>query len=94
MFESHSKGSDSNHDLQSEMMKSESVLRVKQQDEESANLKALFKNEEAEKKRKELMGKFVELEEEEVRQSMQSRNSVMKEGGEKTNYGYHKSKSL
>lgn len=30
----------------------------------------MFKNEEAEKKRKALMGKFMELEEEEVRQSM------------------------
>ena len=73
VFESHSIDSDSNYDLQSQMMKAESERKVKQQNEETKNLKAMFKNEEAEKKRKALMGKFMELEEEEVRQSMQSR---------------------
>ena len=92
-FESHSMEEDSNYDLISQRMKLESERKVKLQNEEIDNLSAMFKNKEAEKKRKALMGKFMELEEEEVRASQQS---IMKEGGgqENNNYGYKKSQSL
>ena len=68
-FESHSMEEDSNYDLISQRMKLESERKVKLQNEEIDNLSAMFKNKEAEKKRKALMGKFMELEEEEVRAS-------------------------